>query len=74
MITSSRTSQFRKFKKWVNSEVLPTIRKIDRYDMLESARKLAMKHICWISVGDVPGLVLQCARDRLGPPKNMASV
>lgn len=44
LIGSSRKPEAKKFKKWVNSEVLPSIRKTGRYDMLESARKLAMKH------------------------------
>ena len=44
LIGSSRKPEAKKFKKWVNSEVLPSIRKTGRYDMLESARKIAMKH------------------------------
>jgi prophage antirepressor-like protein len=45
LIGSSRKPEAKKFKKWVNSEVLPSIRKTGRYDIQEAARKLAMKHI-----------------------------
>ena len=44
LILSSRKPEAKAFKRWVTSEVLPTIRKTGRYDIEEAARKLAFKH------------------------------